>query len=324
MTSNTAILGDYQFFDLKPARRDMHQEIVAGLRKQEKRIAPKYFYDDEGSALFESITELPEYYLTRTEMTVFDRYREDLAAVIGGGTCLVEYGSGSSQKIRKLLETGRPEAYMPVDISKDHLQNNARALHRDFPGLSVYPICADFTQPFELPEVANGWNRVGFFPGSSIGNFDPADAVTFLTHIARNLGCGAQLIIGVDRKKATDILEAAYDDSQGVTAKFNLNLLKHLNAELGADFVVDEFAHEAVYNEDLGCVQMYLRSRKAQQVSVGTETVEFARNETIHTENCYKYHVEEFQALAEAAGFAIRSIWTDERDWFAVVLLEVQ
>lgn len=324
MTSDVTALGDYQFFDLKPARRDMHEEIVAGLREQNKRIAPKYFYNEQGSALFESITELPEYYLTRTEMAVFDRYREDLAVVIGGGTCLVEYGSGSSQKIRKLLETRQPEAYMPVDISKDHLQSNARALHRDFPGLSVYPICVDFTQPFELPEIANGWKRVGFFPGSSIGNFDPADAVIFLTNIARNLGRGAQLIIGVDRKKAADILEAAYDDSQGVTAEFNLNLLKHLNEELGADFVVDEFTHEAIYNEDLGCIQMYLRSRKDQQVNVGTETVEFARNETIHTENSYKYHVEEFQALAEAAGFAVRSIWTDDREWFAVVLLEVQ
>lgn len=324
MTSNKMVLGDYQFFDLKPARQDMHQEIVAGLRAQEKRIAPKYFYDEQGSALFESITELPEYYLTRTEMNVFDRYGDDIAAVIGDGTCVVEYGSGSSQKIRKLLETVHMEAYMPVDISKDHLRNNARALHRDFPGLSVYPICADFTQPFELPEIANGWNRVGFFPGSSIGNFDPTDAVTFLSNIARNLGPGAQLIIGVDRKKAPEILEAAYDDSQGITAEFNLNLLKHLNDALGANFAIDEFTHEAVYNEDLGCVQMYLRSRKAQQVTLGTEIVEFARDETIHTENSYKYHLEEFQALAESAGFAVRSVWTDERNWFAVVLLEVQ
>ncbi|MCZ6617715.1 MAG: L-histidine N(alpha)-methyltransferase [Gammaproteobacteria bacterium] len=324
MTSSDTTLGDYRFFDLKPARRNMHEEIVAGLHAAEKRIAPKYFYDERGSLLFESITELPEYYLTRAEMTVFDRYGEELGAVIDGGTCLVEYGGGSSQKIRKLLETGQPEAYMPVDISKNHLQNNARALHRDFPGLSVYPICADFTQPFELPNVADGCNRVGFFPGSSIGNFDPADAVTFLSNIAANLGSGAQLIIGVDQKKAPEILQAAYDDAQGVTAEFNLNLLKHLNEVLDANFAIDEFSHEAVYNENLGCVQMYLRSRKAQQVSVGTDLVDFARDETIHTENSYKYHLAEFQTLVQAGGFTVKSIWRDERDWFAVVLLEVK
>lgn len=316
--------GEYHFFDLKPARQDVRAEILAGLGARHKHIAPKYFYDERGSALFEAITELPEYYLTRTEMTVFERYRDEIGAVIGGDTCLVEYGSGSSQKIRKLLSSAQPRAYMPVDISEDHLQHNARALHRDYPGLSVYPVCADFTEPFELPDVGDSWKRVGFFPGSSIGNFDPTDAVRFLANIARNLGPGSQLIIGIDLKKAKAILEAAYDDAQGVTAEFNLNVLNHLNDALGADFATTEFAHVALYNETLGCVQMFLRSRKAQRVKVGEVVVEFAQGETIHTENSYKYHIDEFRALAEDAGFTVSSTWTDVADWFAVVLLEVQ
>jgi dimethylhistidine N-methyltransferase len=317
---------EYAFFDLQPAQSAELEELVAGLRQPEKRVSPKFFYDETGSRLFDEITELEEYYLTRTEMALFDHYHDQIAEALQGtarGSCLVEYGSGSSYKVRKLLETLRPAAYLPVDISADHLQVAARKLHDDYPWLRMYPTCADFTQAFELPEVVAGLDRTGFFPGSSIGNFEPQSAVEFLVNAARTLGFGGRLLIGVDLKKDTAVLEAAYNDRSGVTARFNLNLLEHLNSRYSAGFEVENFSHHAAYNEREGCIQMFLESQSAQTVNVAGEQIQFAAGERMHTENSYKYSPEEFASIAQSGGFHVARRWQDERDWFCVFLLEV-
>lgn len=313
--------GRFRFFDLKPKTADMREEVLAGLTATPKRLPPKYFYDEAGSELFERITRLPEYYLTRTEMSLFDAYLDDIARALGRGVCLVEYGSGSTQKIRKLLNRLVPGAYVPVDISGDHLEAQSRELYQDFPWLDVFPVCADFTAPFPLPETVNGLPRVGFFPGSSIGNFDPDGAVHFLGNVRETLGSGGRMLVGVDRKKDPAVLEAAYNDAQGVTEAFNLNVLHHINRRLGANFQPERFAHEARYNAGHGCIQMFLVSRVAQQVDVGGTTISFAAGETIHTENSHKYHLEEFETLARDGGFHRETVWTDDADRFALFLL---
>ncbi len=314
----------YEYFDLKPALTDMRSAVLAGMRAQQKHVSPMYFYDADGSDLFEQITELPEYYLTRTEIALFDQYSDAIAQRIGSNVCLVEYGSGSSRKIRKLLETARPAAYVPVDISGEHLQANARALHTDNPWLNVYPTCTDFTLPFDLPAAVADLPKAGFFPGSSIGNFEPSAAIELLRNIHVTLGQGAHLLIGVDRKKSVELLEAAYDDAAGVTAQFNLNLLRHLNKSLDANFDLTKFTHRATYNAEVGAVQMHLISRCAQQVQVAGELFNFAEGEALHTENSFKYHPEEFLALAAQAGFAANAQWTDANDWYGVYLLTAQ
>lgn len=313
--------GEFRYFDRQPHTADMREEILAGLSERPRRLPPKYFYDETGSQLFEQITRLPEYYLTRTEMAMFDSHLDDIARALGADVCLVEYGSGTSEKIRKLLERLRPAAYVPVDISGEHLRDQARDLHRDFPWLNVYPTCADFTARFALPEPVAALPRVGFFPGSSIGNFDPSGAVTFLGHVHATLGAGGRLLVGVDRKKEAAVLEAAYNDRQGITAAFNLNVLHHINARLGADFDPDAFAHEARYDPDKGCIQMFLRSLTEQTVHVDTTRMTFAAGERIHTENSCKYHPEEFQALARRGGFEVEQWWTDDAEYFALFLL---
>lgn len=313
----------YQFFDFKPPPADRLREVLAGLRSDPKRIAPKYFYDERGSALFDAITRLPEYYLTRTELALFDRYLPEVRDAIGEGGCVVEYGAGSSLKIRRLLEAVRPEAYLPVDISRRHLERTAADLHADFPWLKVYPTCADLTEPLRLPDVVAGFHKVGFYPGSSIGNFEPGEARGFLANVADSLGPGAHLLIGVDRKKDRAVLEAAYNDAAGVTSKFNLNVLEHLNDELNAEFDPDAFRHRAHYNEGRGRIEMFLESRREQTVRVKGTAIEFARGETIHTENSYKFDLEEFKALAAAGGFTCAAAWADPEEYFSLLLLQV-
>lgn len=314
----------YEYFDLKPALTDMRSAVLDGLRAPQKQVSPMYFYDADGSELFEQITELPEYYLTRTEIQLFEQYSDAIAERIGSNVCLVEYGSGSSRKIRKLLETARPAAYVPVDISGEHLQANARALHADNPWLNVYPTCTDFTLPFTLPAAVADLPKAGFFPGSSIGNFDPVAATALLRNIHSTLGEGAHLLVGVDRKKAIGLLEAAYDDAAGVTAQFNLNLLVHLNESCEANFDLTQFTHRATYNAEVGAVQMHLISCCEQQVQVAGESFNFAKGEALHTENSYKYHPEEFLALAANAGFAANAQWTDANEWYGVYLLTAE
>ncbi len=299
----------------------MAEEVLQGLGSEPKFISPKYFYDARGSALFEEITELDEYYLTRTEMGLFDTYLDDMAGSLGEGVCLIEYGSGNSRKIRKLLEAVSPEAYVPVDISNEHLQENARELHADFPALHVYPVCADFSLPVTVPPEVDELTRVGFFPGSSIGNFTPLEARRFLTGVRETVGSGGALLIGVDRKKVVSVLEDAYNDARGVTAAFNLNVLAHINSRLQADFELDGFRHLARYNAEEGCIQMFLESQRDQDVNVAGVTMHFAANERVHTENSYKYDRAEFIELAADAGFTAEAEWTDEQEWFSIFLL---
>lgn len=322
MSESSVAQGEYTFYDFKPDDKDMAEEVLEGLSRVPKIISPKYFYDERGSKLFEQITELDEYYLTRTEMALFDAYLPDIARLLGENLCLIEYGSGSSLKIRKLLEAITPSAYVPVDISHQHLQENARRLHADFPQMHTFPICADITQPFALPEGVAGFTKVGFFPGSSIGNFSPQDARQFLVNVRETVGQGGALIIGVDRKKSKQILLDAYNDADGVTAAFNLNVLQHFNYALEANFDVTRFGHEATYNEEQGCIQMFLKSQDNQTVNIAGVNVEFCRDEALHTENSHKYHPEEFLMLAGEAGFREQAFWCDTQDWFSLYLLQ--
>ena len=316
--------GDYAFYDYEPDQADMASEVLAGLQQKPKRVSPKYFYDAHGSQLFEQITELEEYYLTRTEMALFDAHLPEIAQALGEQVCLIEYGSGSSKKIRKLLESISPKAYVPVDISNQHLQENATALHQDFAHLDVFAVCADITEAFALPPAVADLKKVGFFPGSSIGNFDPDLALDFLRNVHKVVGVGGAMVIGVDRKKPVNVLENAYNDAAGVTAAFNLNMLSHLNEKLDANFDVSGFEHDARYSEEQGCIQMFLRSVEEQQVQVGSISVEFAEAEELHTENSYKYHPQEFNDLCAKAGFAVERHWTDAREWFSLYLLSAE
>jgi dimethylhistidine N-methyltransferase len=314
----------FQIFDLKPEPADVEAEVLAGLKAVPKQLSPKFFYDEKGSQLFEAITRLPEYYLTRTELSIFDACLDALAAEVPEASCVVEYGSGSSLKIRKVLEAVEPAAYVPVDISGEHMAEMAHSLAADFPGLAIYPTCADFTSAFELPPPVAQLPKVGFFPGSSIGNFEPAEAAAFLGRVARTLGPGGKLIVGVDQKKDIDVLEAAYDDAAGVTAQFNLNVISHLAETLQIEMEPSRFAHRAEYNDELGAIQMFLDVRESHDVKLAGESIRLQKGEAIHTENSFKYDPAEFRRLAARAGFREAGRWTDSKGWFAVCLLEVE
>ena len=311
----------FQLFDRKPERPHMASEVLRGLRAPRKSIAPKFFYDEAGSALFDAITELPEYYLTRTEVGILSDHSGAIARHVAANACLVEYGSGSSIKARILLDACRPAAYVPVDISKDHLERSAKTVFDDYPALSVYPTCADYTAPFELPQPVAALPRVAFFPGSSIGNFDPAAADVFLAAVGRLVGRGGYLIIGVDTKKDSRTLAAAYNDAAGVTACFNRNLLHHVNAAVGANFDAAAFDHRAVYNADAGRIEMYLDATRDQVVDIDGERIAFTRGEALHTENSYKYAPDEFVAKAARAGLDCVDIYQDRQRRFMVLLL---
>jgi L-histidine Nalpha-methyltransferase len=300
-------------------------DAVKGLSATPKFMLAKHFYDAEGSRLFERIMGLPEYYPTRSEMQVLREKSAEIAGLIPPGAALVEFGSGSTAKIRILLEAApKLAAYVPVDISAEYLEQEAAALRRDFPKLAVLPVAADFTKPFDLPAKVRALPRVGFFPGSTIGNFEPLAAVAFLRNAARILGRGAALIVGVDLVKNPDVLHAAYNDSAGITAAFNLNLLARMNRELGADFDLSAFEHRALYNRERQRIEMHLKSRKRQRVLLNGAAFEFERNETIHTENSYKYTPEGFASLARQAGWLERALWTDKNGYFSVRLLTLK
>jgi L-histidine Nalpha-methyltransferase len=298
--------------------------VIAGLGDSPKWLSAKYFYDAAGSDLFEQITRLPEYYPTRTELKILRENARAMAANIPLAAALVEFGAGSSRKSRILIEAApQIAAYVPVDISAEFLAQEAAAVRRDIPGIAVLPVVADFTRDFELPPQVRARPRVGFFPGSTIGNFEPEDAAEFLRQAGRVLGAGATMIVGVDRIKDEAVLNAAYDDAAGVTARFNLNILARMNRELGGDFDLAAFRHHAFYNVAGHRIEMHLESLKHQTVTVAGRTFEFRAGETIHTENSYKYTVESFRALAESAGWRPVACWTDENDWFAVHALKL-
>ena len=295
-------------------------DVLAGLKATPKRIAAKYFYDATGSQLFERITELPEYYPTRCEMKILRDHGAEIAKLIEPNAALIELGSGSNKKVRLLLQKA-PElaAYVPVDICAEMVEQEAIDLRRDFPKLKVLPVVADICEPFTLPaSAASASRRVGFFPGSTIGNFEPHEAAAFLRNAAHILGAGATLIIGADLIKPAEVLNAAYNDAAGVTAKFNLNLLVRINRELRATFKLDTFEHHAFYNRERHRIEMHLASLKRQKVRVAGETIEFRAGETIHTENSYKYSVESLGALARGVGWSPAATWTDAKGYFSI------
>ena len=287
-------------------------EVIAGLSAKPKRLPAKYFYDLAGSALFERITQLPEYYPTRCEVALLRDNAPAIASLFPANCALFEFGAGSSKKARILLGAAATiEAYVPVDISGDFLQQDASQLRRDFPHIAVHPVVADFTGTFAVPAAVADLPRVGFFPGSTIGNFEHHEAVEFLRHAGATLGEGAVLVIGVDLTKDSSILCPAYNDAEGVTAKFNLNLLARINRELGGNFDLAAFEHHACYNRERSRIEMHLASLKRQKVRVNGKTVTFRLGETIHTENSYKYTIEGFQALAQGASWSPINVWSD-------------
>lgn len=310
----------FAFHDLAPGEESFRDAVLAGLSNVPKSLPCKFFYDQRGSALFEAICEVPEYYLTRTELAILEQYAPVIAARIGPNCRLVELGSGASRKVRLLLAAlEAPLAYIPVDISRDFLRGAAAGIAADFPDLDVVAVCADYTRPFELPKIAGPAGKtVGFFPGSTIGNFEPEAVVAFLRHCGKLLGPGAEMLIGADVKKDTVILDAAYNDAQGLNAAFNLNLLHRIKNELDSDIAIDDFAHVAFYNTDEGRVELYIRSLKDQTATIAGRRFPFAAGEMIHTENSYKYAIDEFRALAARAGFQALDTWIDPKRLFGV------
>lgn len=300
-------------------------DVVRGLAARPRSIPAKYFYDERGSELFDEITRLDAYYPTRTERSILETHAGDLVDAIGKNSALIEYGSGSSEKTRILLSALHAQrtlaAYVPIDISEDYLLATAERLRAAYPGLPVLPVAADYTRSFALPELPpETARRVVFFPGSTIGNFTPDEAETFFRHAAGVVGQGGAILLGVDQKKDPSVLEAAYDDPEGVTAAFNLNLLDRLNRELGADADPESWAHEARWNETEGRVEMHLRSRTDQTLHVGDRAFSFRAGETIHTENSYKYAPDGLAEVAARAGLRRLDRWTDPHGWFAVEL----
>ncbi|HEY9381503.1 MAG TPA: L-histidine N(alpha)-methyltransferase [Burkholderiales bacterium] len=315
-----------RFHDLLGPQTSFLADVLSGLARPQKSIPPKYFYDEAGSHLFEAICELSEYYPTRTEIALMQTRIGDIAARLGSGVQLIEFGSGASTKTRMLIEALRPTNYVPIDISESALHEACERLHLAYPALHINAVCADFTQALNLraPIIMAGAARVVYFPGSTIGNFTRAAAHDFLRNIAAMLGSEGKLLIGVDLKKDHAVLEAAYDDAQGVTARFNLNLLARMNRELGADFRVEQFRHRAFYDETLGRIEMHLESLVAQTVRIAGQRFDFRRGETIHTEISCKYSVSEFQDMGRAAGFLPLDVWTDAERLFSVHLMSVR
>ncbi|MGH9458644.1 MAG: L-histidine N(alpha)-methyltransferase [Thermoanaerobaculia bacterium] len=311
--------------DLHPDVANFREEAVAGLRSSPKRVSPKFFYDERGSALFERITRLPEYYPTRTEIEILEEHAESLATILGERWELLELGSGSSRKTRILLESaGGNGTYVPIDIAKESLVAAAEGIAQEFPDVNVVAVCADYTAPIPLARFDPSARRIIFFPGSTIGNFDPDDARDFLAHLGGMLEPDDRMIVGVDLQKDPATLHAAYNDAAGVTARFNCNVLERMNRELGANFDLRRFEHLAFYDPKLGRIEMHLRSRGEQTVRIDGEEIRFENRETIHTENSYKYTREGFRRLAREAGLATVEIWTDPGLLFSVWILAPQ
>jgi len=333
-----------EMLDFEPDTTSFYAEVVAGLRQPVKTLPCKFFYDQRGSQLFDEICELAEYYPTRTELGIMRDRIAEISALLGGHCRLVEYGSGSSIKTHILLDhLTNLAAYVPVDISRSHLLRSARRLACDYPELTIQPVCADYTDFFDLPPLpatcltppllgAGGLHEqsvgpprtVVYFPGSTIGNFLPDQAREFLAGVVAQCGQHGGLLIGVDLKKDPRILHEAYNDASGVTAAFNLNVLRRINRELDGDFDTDAFAHYAFYNPVIGRIEMHLVSMASQTARIGDELFRFREGETIHTECSYKYSLHEFADLARSAGFAVRGVWTDSEDLFSVQYLTVE
>lgn len=304
------------------ARNPVRAAVLSGLSGDAKTLPPWLFYDAVGARLFEEICELPEYYVTRTEISILDANADAIGEMVGPRAALIEYGSGAGTKVRYLLDRlNDPVAYVPVDISREQLDDVAALRRAQYPHIRIAPVCADFSRPFDLPSLPADARRVAFYPGSTIGNFHPTEAVAFLRRIRHTVGPSGALILGVDRRKDAAVLHAAYNDAAGVTAKFNLNLLRRINRELGATFDISKFRHRAFLNEEAGRIEMHLESTCAQQVCVDGVAISFEAGDTIHTECSYKYDDDRLDSVVRAAGFEVRKLWTDASNWFWVACL---
>jgi L-histidine Nalpha-methyltransferase len=322
MTAERApAIPNVRFIDQHPGRGNSRRELLEGLLGSAKRISPKYFYDTRGSELFEQITTLPEYYPTRTEKALLQQHAPHLREACGEDCVIIEPGSGNSEKIRLLLDTLRPAAYVPMDIAADFLLAAARGLGREYPWLQVLAICTDFNHQWQVPAELPPGRRVVFYPGSTIGNLEPAAARTFLAHMRQWMGDGGGALVGVDLAKDPDTLHAAYNDAQGVTAAFNRNVLTHVNRILGADFRPERFRHHAFYNREAQRIEMHLVSLGTQRVDLGGREITLADGEAIHTENSYKYTPAQFTALCAAAELKVGQRFSDPADQFSVFYL---
>jgi dimethylhistidine N-methyltransferase len=300
------------------------RDVLAGLASTIPSVPARWLYDTHGSELFDAITRLPAYYPTRTETALLHTVMPEIAAQIRDGTAVVEFGAGSATKTPILLEAIRPEAYVPVDISGEYLEQSAADIQRSFPAVGVIPVTADFARPFSLPEAVAGLPKLGFFPGSTIGNFVPRSATDLLRQFRDLLGVGAQLLIGMDRVKPVERLLAAYDDPEGVTAEFNLNLLDRINREIDGNIPVDAFRHEARWNDILSRIEMHLVATRDVEFMISGERFRFAQGSSIHTENSHKYELRGGRLLLLSGGWTPTAEWTDEADDFAIVLAEAQ
>ena len=301
----------------------VRREVLHGLQLPAKELPCKLFYDERGSELLERICELDEYYLTRTEIALLERHGTEIAALIGPRALLIELGSGNSRKTRILLDRlAEPAAYLPIDLAREQLLRSARAVASAHPRLEVHPLVADYTRDFPLPEIPSAHaRRVGFFPGSTVGNFLPEQVVSFLRRLRDLLGPAGALLIGVDLKKDPQVLHRAYNDRAGVTAQFNLNILAHLNHQFGSDFQLEQFAHQAYYNRRLGRIEMHLISRVDQQVHFDGQSIPLRAGESILTEVSYKYSRAQFGRIARGASLEVERVWTDPRRWFSLLWL---
>ena len=310
-------------YDFKPGFESFLAEVLIGLRKPQKELPSKYFYDERGSQLFGRICELQEYYITRIEASIMQAHIREMVELIGPHVLVIEYGCGNCEKVRLLIDRLHdPVAFIPIDISQEQLLHVTKELALIYPRLQVLPVCADYTSSFELPIPKQSSKRtVVYFPGSTISNFDPIPAKHFLEHVANICGSDGALLIGVDLKKDPAVLHSAYNDNEGITAAFNLNLLERINRELDSDFQLDGFQHYAFYNPRESRIEMHLVSQRDQVVHINRETISFARGESIWTESSYKYNLGEFEQMATAAGFRVERVWVDERQWFSVQYL---
>jgi len=307
-----------RFHDEYLAPATMVDEVLEGLAARPRRIAPKFFYDERGSRLFDAICELPEYYLTRAETGILESCADEVARLTGPNATLIELGSGASKKVRLLLGALRPQHYLGIDISREFLRQSVERLAQDYPWLEARAACADFMRDFELNEEAEEGKKLAFFPGSTVGNFEPHEALTFLRRVRRLVQPDGTLLIGVDLKKDPRILHAAYNDSAGITAQFNLNLLQRLRDEYGAELDPQDFRHRAFYNVARGRIEMHLVSCRPQDIRLRGQRFHFESGESIHTENSYKYSLEEFHAIARAAGLRPFRVWLDAARLFSV------
>lgn len=307
---------------MEAGRRRFLRDVLDGLSQPQKTLPCQYFYDHAGSELFEQITELAEYYPTRTEIGILRANAQEMAREMGANVLLVEYGAGASTKTRILLSAlNQPAGYVPIDVSEDFLLETADRLQTQYPGLHIRPIIGDFMLQIGLPDDLHG-RPVGFFPGSTIGNLNDREIDQFLRAARTLLGSDSQFLIGLDLRKSPSILIPAYDDSKGVTAAFNLNLLRRINRELGANFDLEAFQHEAIWNDAQSRIEMHLRSRKAQSVSIDSRKIDFCEGETIHTENSRKFDLSRFLLLAESTGWGLSKTWMDPKNYFAMVMLD--